>query len=384
MDAKTLLERYNTEIERPEFDNIIVLRSDLAEAIGLYLQSQAAQERPPVPGLTEDGYDYAIGGIIGVRLLLEYAMDGLQKAHDRLRDDPQAEEDLAAGAAVRELDNLDGTWNRLPGVTADARYSCYLIEPGGPVAFSAPSVSELAAKVRARLGEPAGVPCPPEIRAKLDAALERLGEQPAPEPVPSYSPEEAKAKLDALEPTTVPAEVAEALRLAGARWKRGDDAIYPWHTTYANGDDDHWPRDDVDWELVVEHAQANDNRPALEAFCRDNGGEEAAVLAECNKRGWEFARQHNGPSLWVYTVEDEIGGDWSSAFDAACAAAEVPTPWGPVREEAEEWTVPETTREWLWKHGLNIGLMCKLSTRGLNDLCRWVHEREEVPDDRAS
>jgi hypothetical protein len=59
-------------------------------------QDAKTEDRPPVPGLTEDGYNYAIGGIIGVRVLLEYAMDGIQDAHDRLKTESQAAADPQA------------------------------------------------------------------------------------------------------------------------------------------------------------------------------------------------------------------------------------------------------------------------------------------------
>jgi hypothetical protein len=321
-----------------------------------------------VPGLTEEGYDHTIGGLIGVRLLLRYAMEGLQAEHDKLRDarhaapspagaegelaarvdewlsrfrsgkcncdectlfrdiratvlSPQAAEDRAVGAAVRELDAIPGIWGRFAFGSGDGPFWWMpeyneLVKPD----TKAWSLQGLLANVRARLAPPVSGE-----------------EQPASSPAAP----------------TVPPEVAEKLLAAGATVGEEDGCLCVFYAMKPARW--RWTRPaevptQEDWDYLVSQAQRHDNRPALREWCERNGGsEEAAVLAECRNRGWGFEYAPTESHGRFYGVGwddgDEPWDDYcdtaSDALAAACAAAKVPTPWGPGKPEADGgWPVP--------------------------------------------
>jgi hypothetical protein len=87
-------------------------------------------------------------------------------------------------------------------------------------------------------------------------------------------------------------------------------------------------------------AERHDNRPTLEAWCRDNGVEWHAVLTECAKRGWKMAVSDDDDP--VYMVSTDKGLTWIpacsrvQALEGAFEAAGVPTPWGPGK--SRPWT----------------------------------------------
>lgn len=194
-------------------------------------QDAKTEERPPVPGLTEDGYDYSIGGIIGVRVLLQYAMDGLQEAHDKLQGDRQA----AVAAAKPDWEAWQARcW--AAEQEADALRQQLAVAPMFPADLQAEDDRVLGAQVRF-LNDSGGdwfeqdglwiwistVPTPvmlwsDSIMGLAEVVRARFREKPAPEPtveqwmdMSSPPPDHWKA-----EPPTVPAGVAEDLRLAGA------------------------------------------------------------------------------------------------------------------------------------------------------------------------
>ena len=181
----------------------------------------------------------------------------------------------------------------------------------------------------------------------------------------------------------VPPGVAEQLRLVGATIKFGGAH---WGVSQGNTFLGNIHCDD-DWRAVVRIAQARDNRPTLAEWAAANGGEEAAVLAECEKRGLSFEYVHGAPAPCG------IGGDssdpwdffttWPAALSAACQAARVPTPFKPDKD-ADEWQPPETVHDVLnYLRSRNYSLITdgEAVLDALQECSRQVHAHEEVARD---
>lgn len=189
-------------------------------------------------------------------------------------------------------------------------------------------------------------------------------------------------------PTVPPAlsadEIKEALRQCAAEVRGSSAGRLHWEAH--NGNIAITPLDPSPGE--VEYALARmregDNRPTLDKWAAANGGEVEAVRAECEKRGWRMMcnytcmqRVVSGPGV------RGAGPTWFAALAAACAAANVPTPWGPGKPAAPEaeWQPPETVdecREWLATRGFPLGSGWEDSPTMCQDACRWVHAREEA------
>jgi hypothetical protein len=137
-------------------------------------------------------------------------------------------------------------------------------------------------------------------------------------------------------PPTVPADVAEGLRLASATVRGSSAGRYRWeaqdgevHLTLLN------PNAATIAE-ALEFCKLHNNRPTLEEWSAANGGEEAAVQKFCNEQASPpWALLHNLSQGVYRIVRDETGGygktDSSAAktLAAACEAAKRPAPWGP-------------------------------------------------------
>ncbi len=396
-----------------------------------YLEAQAAAEealeREPVPGLTEDGFDYTIGGIIGVRMLLQYAMDGLQQERDTLREyrqvaadpplqvipEPPFEVQIAAlGAKLRYVTGTaEAPRSHTVIVTAENGESAEYYTPRQNVealAFAAENRAEtgyqrgewVGSDPASYLQEPAAPTVPPNVTGRYTHADGQR--HPMPE------------------------GLLERFRERGATATIGQGEQGPrWIIRFAEAGRSDLAAHEMggaEWEEVIREAEEHDTRPPLREWEGEDGGEEA-VRAECWRRGWlcGWAAWLSPPRHFVvvFPAGDEntgiaTGHTPSAALLAAFRTARVPTPWKEGTEAQKEaaavdnspdpWQPPETVEGCLGYLGVRVECLhfCKgeaevniwvtrshselskdfggdKSTQlsALQDACRWVHEREK-------
>ncbi len=324
MTARELLGRMKTEVQQPEY-GLLVLRTDLGGDVVAFLESAAAPDGP-----------------------------------------------LAVGDAVEYLDSCDTlgwVWQRF------GSHPHYVCRKACEDSISANTLPELAAKVRASLGQQE----PPAPKTTFEQQLDALGAELLPsshvraengamftftwsacEQALVFATENrnesvpcdvcgkqtscpvghecnlcetcaARYKAAAIEVPALPPEVAEDLRKAGATVT--EVVANRWSVRFADGDEIGFTHSQQGRVSAVILSRDHDNRLPLADWCEANGGEEAAVLAECRERGWRIGVSEDDDP--VYLVNPNSADEWfpglsrASALAAACAAAKVPTPWGP-------------------------------------------------------
>lgn len=269
----------------------------------------------------------------------------LQELVGRLTD-PQAEEDRSVGEAWRSLDELPGEWSVRLARNCLSENRCYWATDLTALdQENAPTLPELAAKVRARLAmqpervaEGDGVPkvgaclceafrvTPHEHTCNIlrnglyqncvDCQWDKDGahytligcncegatlwsDRWEDEDHPSFCPwcgtdlagiASAVLPMQALFPSEqpapaapeVPADVREALRKAGATWEVVPDRIISVFVVSANDrEEKRLAFTPYGHRQAVLFAQAHDSRPRFHAWCADHGGEAQAVLEFC-------------------------------------------------------------------------------------------------------
>jgi hypothetical protein len=138
--------------------------------------------------------------------------------------------------------------------------------------------------------------------------------------------------------------VAEKLRQAGATWEISGNGGLLYVTPYGADESEEFYTGPNGLWAAVELCKSYDTRLPLTEWAAANGGERNAVLAECEKRGWEVHIAPRGRKLWRVCP---VGGQWeaedtaSDALEAACSANMVPTPWGPEKPAAPKVTLEQ-------------------------------------------